>query len=133
MRLCANVPGQYAIQTALGGYQSINDLVGPKGRLTRQRDLAHDLITAIPGVSCVKPKAALYLFPKLDPVMYPIVDDQQFILELLQEQQVLVVQGSGFNWPTPDHLRIVFLPNADDLTEALGRLEKFLSAYRKRV
>jgi alanine-synthesizing transaminase len=133
MRLCANVPGQYAIQTALGGYQSINDLVGPKGRLTRQRDLAHALITSIPGVSCVKPKAALYLFPKLDPVMYPIVDDQQFILELLQEQQVLVVQGSGFNWPTPDHLRIVFLPNADDLTEAFGRLEKFLSAYRKRV
>jgi alanine-synthesizing transaminase len=133
MRLCANVPGQFAIQTALGGYQSIQDLVGPKGRLTRQRDLAHELITAIPGVSCVKPKAALYLFPRLDPKMYPIVDDQQFILELLQEQQVLVVQGTGFNWPSPDHLRLVFLPNADDLTEAFGRIERFLAAYRKRA
>ena len=111
MRLCANVPGQYAIQTALGGYQSINDLIGPGGRLRRQRDLACDLINQIPGVSCVKPKAALYLFPKLDLKTYPIVDDQQFILELLQQQQVLVVQGTGFNWPQPDHLRIAGLPS----------------------
>jgi alanine-synthesizing transaminase len=132
MRLCANVPGQYAIQTALGGYQSINDLVGPGGRLCRQRDFAHDLITQIPGVSCFKPKAALYLFPRFDPKMYPIKDDRQFILELLEEQKVLVVQGSGFNWPHPDHIRIVFLPNADELTEAIGRIARFLDGYRKR-
>jgi alanine-synthesizing transaminase len=132
MRLCANAPGQYAIQTALGGYQSIDDLVAPSGRLCKQRDLAHSLITAIPGVTCVKPKAALYIFPKLDPKMYPIENDQEFILELLREQHVLVVQGSGFNWATPDHLRIVFLPNAEDLTEAIGRIAKFLESYRKR-
>lgn len=132
MRLCSNVPGQYAIQTALGGYQSINDLVAPGGRLARQRDLAHQLLTAIPGVTCVKPKAALYLFPRLDPKMYPIEDDQKFILELLETEKVLVVQGSGFNWPHPDHFRVVFLPNADDLTEAMGRIARFLEYYRKR-
>jgi alanine-synthesizing transaminase len=132
MRLCSNVPGQFAIQTALGGYQSINDLVAPGGRLARQRDLAYDLLTAIPGVTCVKPKAALYLFPRLDPVMYPIADDQKFILELLEAEKVLVVQGSGFNWPHPDHLRIVFLPNTDDLSEAIGRIARFLESYRKR-
>ena len=132
MRLCANVPGPYAIQTALGGYQSINDLVAPGGRLCRQRDLAHALITQIPGVSCFKPKAALYLFPRLDLKMYPIKDDQQFILELLEQEKVLVVQGTGFNWPNPDHLRIVFLPNSDDLTEAIGRIARFLDGYRKR-
>lgn len=132
MRLCSNVPGQYAIQTALGGYQSINDLVGPGGRLAKQRDLAHQLLTAIPGVTCVKPKAALYLFPRLDTVMYPIADDQKFILELLETEKVLVVQGSGFNWPHPDHFRVVFLPNADDLTEAMGRIARFLEYYRKR-
>src|SRR5512139_1653688 len=109
MRLCANVPGQFAIQTALGGYQSINDLVAPGGRLTRQRDLAHDLVTSIPGVTCVKPKAALYLFPRLDPARYPIGDDQRFVLELLEQEKVLLVQGTGFNWPDPDHFRIVFL------------------------
>ena len=132
MRLCANVPGQWAIQTALGGYQSINDLVGEGGRLRRQRDLAYELITAIPGVSCVKPTAALYMFPKLDRAMYPINDDQQFILELLQETHVMLVQGTGFNWPTPDHFRIVFLPHEDDLREAIGRVAKFLEHYRKR-
>ena len=99
MRLCSNVPGQWAIQTALGGYQSINDLVGEGGRLRRQRDLAYELITAIPGVTCVKPTAALYMFPRLDPKMYPIEDDQQFFLELLQETRVMLVQGTGFNWP----------------------------------
>ncbi|MGE0803519.1 MAG: pyridoxal phosphate-dependent aminotransferase [Lautropia sp.] len=130
MRLCANVPAQFAIQTALGGYQSINDLVGPGGRLARQRDLAWDLITSLPGVSCVKPKAALYLFPRLDPRFYPIQDDQQFILEMLEESKVLVVQGTGFNWPDPDHLRIVFLPNSDDLVDAFGRIGKFLGHYR---
>ena len=131
MRLCSNVPGQYAIQTALGGYQSINDLVAPGGRLAKQRDLAYQLLTAIPGVTCVKPKAALYLFPRLDPKMYPIEDDQKFILELLETEKVLVVQGSGFNWPHPDHFRVVFLPNADDLTEAIGRIARFLEHYRK--
>ena len=132
MRLCSNVPGQFAIQTALGGYQSINDLVAPGGRLTRQRDAAYNLLTAIPGVTCVKPKAALYLFPRLDPKMYPIEDDQKFILELLESEKVLVVQGTGFNWPHPDHLRIVFLPNTDDLIEAIGRIARFLESYRKR-
>ncbi len=132
MRLCANVPGQWAIQTALGGYQSINDLVCEGGRLRRQRDLAYELITAIPGVSCVKPSAALYMFPKLDPVVYPIADDQQFFMELLQETRVMLVQGTGFNWDTPDHFRIVFLPHEDDLREAINRVAKFLEIYRKR-
>ena len=95
-------------------------------------DTAHELVTAMPGVSCVKPRAALYLFPRLDPKMYPIVDDQQFVLELLEHEKVLVVQGSGFNWPAPDHLRLVFLPNIDDLGEALGRLHRFLDGYRRR-
>ena len=132
MRLCSNVPGQHAIQTALGGYQSINDLVAPSGRLTRQRDLAHELLTLIPGVSCVKPKAAMYLFPKLDPKLYHIHDDQKFILNLLEEERVLVVQGSGFNWIHPDHIRVVFLPNVDDLVEAIGRIARFLESYRKK-
>ncbi|KIA81250.1 pyridoxal phosphate-dependent aminotransferase [Chromobacterium amazonense] len=132
MRLCANVPSQYAIQTALGGYQSIDDLVAPGGRLARQRDLAHKLLTEIPGVSCVKPQGALYLFPKLDPKVYPIADDQQFILELLQQEKVLLVQGSGFNWIAHDHFRVVFLPNSDDLIEAIGRIASFLERYRKR-
>jgi alanine-synthesizing transaminase len=100
--------------------------------LARQRDLAYELLTAIPGVTCVKPKAALYLFPRLDPQMYPIADDQKFILELLEAEKVLVVQGSGFNWPHPDHLRIVFLPNTDDLSDAIARIARFLESYRKR-
>lgn len=132
MRLCANVPGQYAIQTALGGYQSIDDLVGVGGRLRRQRDLAHELITAIPGVTCVKPKAALYMFPRLDPKVYPIEDDQAFIAELLEAERVLLVQGTGFNWPHPDHFRLVFLPHEDDLRDAIARLARFLESYRKR-
>ena len=132
MRLCANVPGQLAIQTALGGYQSIEDLVAPEGRLCKQRDIAYELLIAIPGVTCVKPKAAMYLFPKLDPKIYPIKDDQQFILDLLLEEKVLLVQGTGFNWPTPDHFRVVFLPNVDDLTEAIGRIARFLENYRKK-
>jgi alanine-synthesizing transaminase len=130
MKLCSNVPGQWAIQTALGGYQSINDLTCEGGRLRRQRDLAYELITAIPGVSCVKPVAALYMFPKLDPVMYPINDDRQFFLELLRQTRVMLVQGTGFNWPDPDHFRIVFLPHEDDLREAIGRIAKFLEGYR---
>ncbi len=132
MRLCANVPGQWAIQTALGGYQSINDLVGEGGRLRKQRDLAYELITAIPGVTCVKPQAALYMFPRLDPKVYPIKDDQQFFLELLQETKVMLVQGTGFNWKTTDHFRIVFLPHEDDLREAISRIAKFLENYRNR-
>lgn len=132
MRLCANVPGQWAIQTALGGYQSINELIAPGGRLRRQRDVAYELITAIPGVTCVKPQAALYMFPKLDPRVYPIADDRQFFLELLQETRVMLVQGTGFNWPSPDHFRIVFLPHEDDLREAIGRIARFLDSYRKR-
>jgi alanine-synthesizing transaminase len=132
MRLCSNTPGQLAIQTALGGYQSIDDLVAPGGRLCKQRDVAHSLLTQIPGVSCVKPKAALYMFPRLDPAVYPIADDQQFAYELLAEEKLLIVQGTGFNWPTPDHFRLVFLPNVDDLTEAIGRIDRFLAAYRRR-
>ena len=132
MRLCANVPAQFAVQTALGGYQSINDLVCEGGRLRRQRDLAFELITAIPGVSCVKPQAALYMFPRLDPSIYPIEDDRLFFLELLRETRVMLVQGTGFNWSAPDHFRIVFLPHEDDLREAIGRVARFLAGYRKR-
>ncbi len=132
MRLCSNTPGQLAIQTALGGYQSIDDLVAPTGRLCRQRNVAHEMLTQIPGVTCVKPKAALYMFPRLDPQMYPITNDQDFAYELLAEEKLLIVQGTGFNWPTPDHFRVVFLPNVDDLTEAITRIERFLGGYRRR-
>lgn len=132
MRLCANVPAMYAIQTALGGYQSINDLISPEGRLLQQRDKAWSLLTEIPGVSCVKPKAAMYLFPKLDPEIYPIEDDEQFVLDLLLEEKILLVQGTAFNWPTPDHFRIVFLPREDDLEEAIGKLASFLERFRVR-
>ncbi|MES2830721.1 MAG: pyridoxal phosphate-dependent aminotransferase [Pseudomonadota bacterium] len=132
MRLCANAPGQFAIQTALGGYQSIDDLVAPGGRLARQRDMAHQLLTEMPGVTCVKPHSALYMFPKLDAKMYPITNDQTFAYELLAEQRVLIVQGTGFNCPTPDHFRVVFLPNTDDLAESMGRIGRFLEGYRRR-
>jgi alanine-synthesizing transaminase len=131
MRLCANVPGQSAIQTALGGHQSIADLVLPTGRLGRQRDLAWKLLTDIPGVTCVRPQAALYLFPRLDPAAYPVADDQQLILDLLVQEQVLVVQGTGFNWPHPDHFRVVFLPHEDELREAIERLARFLGRIRR--
>jgi alanine-synthesizing transaminase len=130
MRLCANVPAMYAIQTALGGYQSINDLVAPEGRLYQQREKAWSLLTRIPGVSCVKPKAAMYLFPKLDREIYPIEDDEQLVLDLLLEERILLVQGTAFNWPDPDHFRIVFLPREDDLEEAIERLARFLEKYR---
>lgn len=132
MRLCSNTPGQLAIQTALGGYQSIDDLVAPTGRLCKQRDLAYEMFSAIPGVTVVKPKAALYMFPKLDPVIYPIADDQQFACELLAEEKVLIVQGTGFNWKQADHFRMVFLPNIDDLEEAITRIGRFLERYRER-
>lgn len=131
MRLCANVPAQFAIQTALGGYQSINDLVLPTGRLGAQRDVAYNKLIAIPGVSCVKPKGAIYMFPKLDEKMYPIVDDEKFILDLLLEQKMLLVQGSAFNLPTKNHLRIVFLPEQFVLGDAIDRLANFLEDRRK--
>ena len=122
MRLCANVPAQHAIATALGGRQSITDLVLPGGRLREQRDIAWSMLNQIPGVSCTKPEGALYLFPRLDPEIFGIVDDQRFALDLLREQHILVVHGTGFNWPTPDHFRIVTLPRVEVLTEAIGRL-----------
>jgi len=133
MRLCANVPAQHAIQTALGGYQSIDDLVAPTGRLTRQRDIAFELLTSIPGVSCVKPQAALYAFPRLDPKVYEIDDDEAFVLQFLREQKVLLVQGTGFNWPAPDHVRVVFLPEPDELSDALRRFGRFLENRRQRA
>ena len=132
LKLGSNVPGQWAIQTALGGYQSIQDLVKEGGRLRRQRDLAYELITAIPGVTCVKPQAALYMFPRLDPKMYPIEDDRQFFMEVLRATRVMLVQGSGFNYPDQQHFRIVFLPHEEDLREAIARLAKFLEQYRAR-
>ncbi|MFD1827314.1 MULTISPECIES: pyridoxal phosphate-dependent aminotransferase [Mumia] len=129
MRLCPNVPSQYAIATALGGRQSINDLLLPGGRLLEQRNRAYELLTAIPGVTCVKPKGALYMFPRLDPEVYPIVDDEKFAYELLREQKLLIVQGTGFNWPTPDHFRLVTLPRVEDLEDAIGRIATFLETY----
>ena len=132
IKLGSNVPGQWAVQTALGGYQSIKDLVKEGGRLRRQRDLAYELISKIPGVTCVKPQAALYMFPRLDPAVYPINDDREFFLEVLKATRVMLVQGSGFNSPDNQHFRIVFLPQEDDLREAINRLAKFLEGYRKR-
>jgi alanine-synthesizing transaminase len=132
MRLCPNVPAQYAIQVALGGHQSIEDLVLPGGRLLEQRDVAVAKLNQIPGVSCVKPQGALYVFPRLDPEVYDIADDEQLVLDLLLQEKILVTQGTGFNWPTPDHLRIVTLPWARDLTNAIERLGNFLTSYRQR-
>ena len=131
MRLCANVPSQHAIQTALGGYQSINDLILPGGRLLEQRDAAWEMLNDIPGVSCTKPKGALYLFPKLDPKIYPIHNDEKMVLDLLLQEKILVVQGTAFNWPWPDHFRIVSLPRKDDLEMAIGRIANFLKTYRQ--
>ena len=131
MRLCSNVPGQYAIQTALGGYQSINDLVKPGGRLYEQRTLCHKLLNDIPGISCVKAKGSLYMFPKIDTEKFNIYDDQKFVLDLLMEKRILLVNGTGFNWDKPDHFRVVFLPRTDDLEKALNRLKEFLAGYRQ--
>jgi len=131
MRLCANVPGQLAIQTALGGHQSINDLISPTGRLFKQRELAYEMISSIPGVTCVKPAAAMYLFFRLDPKVYPIKDDQDFILDVLKKKKVLMVQGSGFNWDDNNHIRMVFLPNVDELKTAIDRFSEYLTDYRK--
>lgn len=129
MRLCANVPGMYAVQTALGGYQSINELVMPGGRLRDQRDAALSAIDAIPGMSCVRPKGAIYLFPKLHLDYYRIKNDEQLVLDFLVREKILLVQGTAFNWPEPDHMRIVFLPREDELTKAIGRLGEFLERY----
>jgi len=131
MRLCANVPSQHAVQTALGGYQSINELIIPEGRLYEQRNLAWKMLNEIPGVSCVKPKGALYLFPKLDPTVYPIKNDEKMALDLLQQQKVLIVQGSGFNMPDTQHFRIVFLPRIDELEDAISRIATFLRTYQQ--
>jgi alanine-synthesizing transaminase len=131
MRLCSNVPAQAVIQTALGGYQSINDLIAPKGRLFKQREVCMDMLLKIPGVSCVKPKAAFYVFPKLDPKKFNIKDDEQFVFDFLHQEKVLLVAGKGFNWPHPDHFRIVFLPAVDELKESLARLGTFLKNYRQ--
>ena len=131
MRLCPNVPAQHAIQVALGGHQSIDDLVLPGGRLLEQRDLAWQKLNEIPGVSCVKPEGALYVFPRLDPEVHDIIDDETLVLDLLLDEKILVTQGTGFNWPAPDHLRIVTLPWARDLANAIERLGNFLASYRQ--
>ncbi|MFC4061324.1 pyridoxal phosphate-dependent aminotransferase [Planomonospora corallina] len=131
MRLCANAPAQYAVQAALGGRQSIVELVRPGGRLREQRDLAWERLNRIPGVSCVKPKGAVYAFPRLDPEVHRIVDDQRFVLDLLLREKIQVVQGTGFNWPRPDHFRILTLPYADDLDAAISRIGRFLEGYRQ--
>src|SRR6476469_758571 len=130
MRMCANVPGQYAIQTALGGYQSIEEYIHPGGRFYEQSALAAQLLNQIPGVSCVKPRGALYCFPRLDPEMYPIVDDEAFVLGLLRDKKILVTHGTGFNWFAPDHFRLVTLPDVDTLTEAIGRIASHLATLR---
>ena len=131
MRLCSNVPAQSVIQTALGGYQSINDLIAPKGRLFKQREMCMDMLAKIPGVSCVRPKAAFYVFPKLSHKKFNIKDDEKFVFDFLHEEKVLLVPGKGFNWPHPDHFRIVFLPAVDELKESLQRLGNFLKNYRQ--
>lgn len=129
MRLCANVPAMFAVQTALGGYQSINELIMPGGRLLEQRDLAMNLIADIPGISCVKPKGAIYLFPKIDLNMHKIRDDEQMVADFLQQEHILLVQGTGFNWPEPDHFRIVFLPRSDELGPAIEKFGQFIEKY----
>ena len=131
MRLCSNVPAQAIIQTALGGYQSINDLIAPKGRLYKQREICMDMLSKIPGLSCVKPKAAFYVFPKLDQKKFNIRDDEKFVFDFLHREKVLLVPGKGFNWPHPDHFRIVFLPTVEDLKESLARLHNFLKDYKQ--
>ncbi|MFF0476052.1 pyridoxal phosphate-dependent aminotransferase [Streptomyces sp. NPDC004284] len=131
MRLCPNAPAQYAIQAALGGRQSIHELTAPGGRLREQRDRAWEKLNEIPGVSCVKPKGALYAFPRLDPAVHRIHDDEKFVLDLLLREKIQVVQGTGFNWPRPDHFRILTLPYADDLDAAISRIGRFLSGYRQ--
>lgn len=132
MRLCSNVQGQYAIQTAMGGYQSMKELTSEKGRLFKQREMAISRLNAIPGISCTMPQGAFYCFPKMDPEIYPVKDDMQFMMDLLIEEKVLMVQGTGFNWDTPDHFRLVFLPNLHDLENAMDRLDRFFAKKRQQ-
>lgn len=132
MRLCANVPMQHAIQTALGGYQSINELIVPGGRLYEQRQRAYDLLNQIPGISCIKPKGALYMFPKIDIEKFGIYDDEKLVLDLLRQEKVLLVHGRGFNWHSPDHFRLVFLPHIITLEDALGKFSRFLANYKQK-
>ncbi|WP_112469223.1 pyridoxal phosphate-dependent aminotransferase [Streptomyces triticisoli] len=129
MRLCANMPGQHGVVAALSGRQTINDLVLPGGRLKEQMDVAYETLTQIPGVTCVRPKGALYLFPRLDPAVFKIKDDRQMVLDLLRREKIMVVQGTGFNWPEPDHFRVVTLPTAGDLRDAVERIGNFLEGY----
>jgi len=131
MRLCSNVPGQHAIQTALGGYQSINELIAPQGRLYQQRDVAYEMLSSIPGISCVKPRGAMYIFAKIDQDKYHIKDDEKMVLDLLLQEKILIVHGSAFNWPDMDHFRVVFLPYVDELAKAMTSIEKFFSTYRQ--
>lgn len=131
MRLCANVPSMHAIQTALGGYQSIFDLVNGDGRIVQQRDIAYEMLNDIPGVSCVKPKGALYCFPKIDMKKFNVRNDERMVLDLLEQQKILLVHGTAFNWPTPDHFRVVFLPRPEDLTAAMNRMQQFFESYRQ--
>src|SRR5699024_4823689 len=130
-RLCPNVPAQHAIQVALGGYHANDELTQPGGRLHEQRGVAWEKLNSIPGVSCVKPMGALYVFPRLDPEVHQIHDDRQFALDLLEEERILITQGTGFNWPEPDHFRVVTLPSGRDLSTAIERIGNFLSSYRQ--
>lgn len=132
MRLCSNVPAQSIVQTALGGYQSVNEYIVPGGRIYEQRDFVYKALTDIPGITAVKPKAAFYIFPKIDVEKFGIVDDEQFALDFLHEKQVLLVPGKGFNWGQPDHFRVVYLPNVRQLEKAIGKLGEFLSTYRQK-
>jgi alanine-synthesizing transaminase len=131
MRLCANVPSQHAIQTSLGGYQSIDDLVAPGGRIWEQRNIAYEALNAIPGISCTKPKGALYCFPKMDTKKFNIKNDERMVLDLLEQQKILIVHGTAFNWPTPDHFRVVFLPRPEDLNSAMDKMTQFFTNYRQ--
>ncbi|MBQ5757456.1 MAG: aspartate aminotransferase, partial [Clostridia bacterium] len=132
MRLCSNVPGQSIIQTALGGYQSVNEYIVPGGRIYEQREFIYKALNDIPGISAVKPKAAFYIFPKIDVKKFNITNDTQFALDFLREKRVLIVPGSGFNWKDPDHFRVVYLPRMDVLMETMEKLKDFLSYYHQQ-
>jgi len=129
MRLCSNMPAQYAIQTAIGGYQSIFDLTAPGGRLCEQRNFSYELFNSIPGISCVKPLGGMYLFPKIDLKKIPVKDDAKFVLDFLKQKKVMLVQGTGFNWPHPDHFRVVFLPPIDEMKLVAQRFAEFVDGY----
>lgn len=132
MRLCSNVPGQSIIQTALGGYQSVNEYIVPGGRIYNQREYVYKALNDIPGISAVKPKAAFYIFPKIDVAKFNITDDNRFALDLLKEKHILFVPGSGFNWKQPDHFRVVYLPRVEVLDQAMTKMADFLESYRQQ-